>query len=176
MFEVKIDDSQVIKFTRKSPRRADWAMSEALKALGGHIRKEIIEQIDRAAGWPRLAEATIKRKRTYGGRGARTRGKPLQIFKRLVRFRYSRSRKYGTQRVRIGIFNTKGWFKQYYGVGAAVIARLHETGRMSAKYGKRPARPMIEPVWRRERSNIPRYVESKFFQVFFSKRRPGLKM
>jgi len=176
MFTVKIDDSQVLDFTRKSPRRAEWAMAEALKAAGGHLRKEIIEQIDAAAGWPGLSPETLERKRKYGGRGARARGKPLQIFKRLVRFRYSKSRKYKTQRVRVGIFNIKGWFKKYYGVGAAVIARLHEIGRTSPKYGKRPARPMIEPVWQRERQNITRYVEKKFFRVFFSKRRPGLKM
>jgi len=178
MFDVKIDDRQVMDFAKKSPRRAEWALAEALKTVGGHLRKKIKAQIQSGKGWPPLSPSTIKRKQKRSGRAGSIafRTKPLEIFGRMVSFRFSRSRKYRTIRVRVGFFNTKGWFKKSMGVGAATIARLHETGKKSPKYGQRPIRQMIGPVWRAERENIPRYVEKKFFQIFFSKRRPGLKL
>lgn len=175
MFAIKIDDRQVLDFVKKSPRRAEWAMREALLATGGHLRKKVIDHIESAAGWPALSKTTIKIKQTKMRGAAKLRTKPLSIFARLVRYRYYRSSKKGVQRVRVGFFNTKNWFKRYYGVGAATIAYLHESGRKSAKYGKRRIRKMIEPVWMSQQAIIPGYVSKKFFENLLSKKKPGLK-
>ena len=52
MFQVKVDNSQVLDFTRKSPVRARWATAEALKMTGGHYRKELRAFIEKGGrGW-----------------------------------------------------------------------------------------------------------------------------
>ena len=174
MFDVKVDVSQLDRFLKESPKRADWALRESLGAAGGSLRKKVIKHIKDGAGWAPLSKKTrdIKRKGNIGA--GRVRTDPLELFARLVKFKVGKSK--GNLRVQVGFFNTKSWFKSYYGVGAATIARLHETGRKSYKYGKRPIRQMIAPVWRRERSRMTGYVEKKFFKVFFSKRKPSLKI
>ena len=173
MFTVKIDDRQLQDFTKRSPKRARWALSEALKATGAHLRKLIVAHMKQGGGWPSLAESTVERKQKYGGRATKFRVHPLELFQHLVRFRFGRNR--GNPRVRVGFFNTKSWFKSFYGAGAALIARLHEKGLSSPRYGRRPRREMIEPVWNRERSRIPGYLEKKFFKNFFSRKKSGLK-
>jgi len=159
---------------KTSPKRADWAMREALLATGGHLRKKIIEFIAKGgAGWPPLSPATLKMKRKLLGQHKFSTN-PLEIFMRLVRYKVGKSK--GSLVMTVGFFNTRGWFKKYYGIGAATIARLHEKGARSSRYGRRPMRPMIGPVWRKERSKIPGYVERKFFANFFSSKNPRLKI
>lgn len=169
MLTIEVDDSQIQDFVKKSPKRADWALSEALKAIGGSIRKKIIAFIKKGgAGWPALSPATLAMKKKLTSGAARYRTSPLEILARLIRFKYGKSK--GVPRVTIGFFDTKSWFKHYYGVGAATIAKLHEKGGRSYKHGTRPMRPMIEPVWKKEKDKIPGYVEKKFFSNFFSKK------
>jgi len=171
---VEIDDRQVQHFIRVSPKRAEWALREALAAAGGHLRKKIAGFIKRGgAGWPPLSAATIRMKRELAGQH-KFHTKPLEIFARLVRFKVGKSK--GALQVRVGFFNTKSWFKNYYGTGAATIASLHETGNRSSRHGRRPVRPMVGPVWQRERGKMPKYIEDKFFKNFFGGKRPDLRI
>ena len=170
---IKIDDSQFNRFLKSSPRRASWALVEALKAAGGHLRKKIVKHMQAGAGWPPLAKSTVEKKQKHGGRATKYRTHPLELLQRMVRFKFSRRK--GQPMVRVGFFNTKSWFKTFYGVGPATIASLHEKGSKSSRHGKRPRREMITPIRDREKHKIPGYVEKKFFKLFFSKKKPGLK-
>jgi hypothetical protein len=97
LFKIKIDDSQVMDFVRKSPVRARWANAEALKMTGGHYRKEIRSFIERGGrGWKWLHPVTRRKGRKKG---------PLYLLGRMVRFKYGTYR--GTQRVQIGFFPTR---------------------------------------------------------------------
>ena len=169
MYTVKIDDSQLNRFLKESPRRANWALKESLKAAGYHLRKRVRRQIEQAAGWPPLSRKTIEKKQSENINSGRFRTDPLEIFSRLIGVKYGVSK--GKQRVRVGFFNTRSWFKNYYGVGAATIASLHEAGRKSPKHGRRPLRPMIKPLLNYIQTRIPKYIERKFFKVFFRKRK-----
>ena len=44
---VKIDDSQIVKFLEQAPQRGKWALAEALKMTGGHLRGKIRTHIAR---------------------------------------------------------------------------------------------------------------------------------
>jgi len=173
MYTCEINDHELQKFLRESPKRAEWALKEALKAAGYKLRKAMKKHIEAAAGWAALAKSTIEKKRSYA-RAGKFRTSPLEIFSRLVKMKYSKTKKSGSQ-VKIGFFNTKSWFKAFYGPGAATIAELHETGKKSGRYGSRPLRQMIAPVWRKEGGRIFAYVKKKFFEVFFSNKKRGLK-
>lgn len=48
--------------------------------------------------------------------------------------------------------------------------------KKSTKFLKIPARPMIGPFWKQIKHEIPKYVEKRFFQKFFSKEEPRLKI
>jgi hypothetical protein len=197
MFTVKIDDSQLQKFLKESPRRANWALSEALKAAGYSIKKKVTAHIKSATGWPPLAESTIERKTKYNVRSHKYRTSPLGVFARLLRVSYSKGK--GKPFVKVGYFNTNNWFKKFFGVGAAEIAELNETGNYTprksnkasdrwakeqgmsvktnrgGKYGVRPGRPIITPIWNKVKNALPAYISNKFFDVFFSKKKAGLK-
>jgi hypothetical protein len=207
MFSVKIDERQIQKFLRRSPRRARWANAEALKMTGGHLRKSIRAFIEAGGkGWPPLSPLTAAGKKHQS---------PLYFLGRLVRFKYGVSR--GRQRVRIGFFPTRtltkrqrlktgrryavastqarrAQFQRSFNMTHQALARLHEfgrrrrvtarmrgyfayTGRPLKKITKVltiPARPMIGPVFRAQRREIPRYYAARFFQKFFGNQKPRL--
>jgi len=189
MLNITIDDKQLIKFLDQAPARGRWAMAEALKATGGHMRKKVQAYIEKGGeGWTPLRPMTQKLK---GSKAT-----PLRRLARMVRFRYGRYR--GDQRVQIGFLAPgKGGtarFRRQFGTTPEALARKHEKGkrrrvtqkmrryfasigypiRKSTKYITLPARPMIDPVFRKNRREIPRYLERKFFKVFFSKKKPML--
>jgi len=208
MYQVKVDDSQVMDFVRKSPKRARWANSEALKMTGGHLRKEIRAFIQRGGrGWRPLHPVS-----EYGRRERRG---PLAGLAKLVRFKYGTSK--GTQNVMVGFFpvretrflkrkrktvtkrtvrQVRARFRQQFGMTHEALARIHEYGkrrrvtpamrRKLAAMGQpiqkktrvleTPARPMIGPVFEKNRNAIPRYHEKRFFQKFFSKEKPMLRI
>jgi hypothetical protein len=136
------------------------------------LRKRAKNHIERAEGWPGLAKSTLERKEKYGTGQGKYQTSPLILFSRLLKMRYSgRGNK---PVVKMGFFNTKSWFKAAHGIGAATIAELHEKGG-SGKYGSRPLRAMIEPIWRKEGGRMNQYIQKKFYSVFFSSKKPGLK-
>jgi len=174
MIYVDIDDRRLKELLKKSPRRANWAMAEGLKATGLHLRKKIIAHIKSGAGWPPLSEKTIERKQRWGIRSTKFRSKPLEIFARLVWSKFGKTGKGTKARARVGFFNTKSFFKAFYSVGAATIAKLHEKGNKSGKYGKRPMREMIGPIFKKEKSKIKPYFMTKFFKAFRSAKGPSM--
>jgi hypothetical protein len=173
MIIIKIDDSGLQKFLKESPLRAQWAAKETMTAAGLHLRKRWVNHIKKAEGWPGLAQSTIERKRKYNTGAGKYRTSPLEIFERLLRVRISTAG--GTIRVTAGFFNTRSFFKKFFGVGAATIAKLHEGGSDGGRYGKRPHRPIIGPVWSKEGPRMKQYIKVKFYSIFFSNKRPGIK-
>lgn len=175
MIKIEVDDRQVQEFCRTSPARARWAMAEALKMAGGHLRKDLREFIEGGGqGWPPLRPIT-----QAGKDSLKT---PLYGMGKMVRFKYGKSK--GMQQVVIGFLTTK----------LARLARIHEHGKrvpvtpeLRARFARRgfplrgttthlqvPKRPMIEPLWRRHRATMGRYVEQGFFKKFFSKEKSKL--
>jgi hypothetical protein len=207
MFSVKIDDSQVKKFMEESPRRAAWAMKEALTMTGGHLRKQMREHIERGGtGWKPLSSKTKKQKRDAGYTGKQA-SQPLYFMGRMARFKYIKSKAAG-QRVEVGFFpvaskkvggtvgqQRKGW-KRSFGMTHEKFFKLHEYGgKMRVKKKTRgafgryghplkkstttldiPARPMLGPVWRKNKTRIGPYLIERFFQRFFSKDFSKLKI
>jgi len=188
MFSVKIDDSQIMKFARKSPARADWALRESFKMAGGHYRKKLRAAIEqgRVGGKKELHPLTTgKRKKQRS---------PLYALGKLVRFRVSRIQK--TQfRLWFGFLGGgKRFFKQK--LTALQVAKIHEGGKRirvtpamrrraaamghpikkTTRFLKIPARPVIEPFYRKVKAGLPGYIERRFFEKFFSKQNPRLKI
>jgi hypothetical protein len=169
MFYVKIDDSKLQKMLTESPKRASWALRESLKAAGYHLRKKMRKHIEAAEGWAPLAKGTVERKTKYNTGPGKFRTSPLIVFSRLVAMKFSQAK--GKPMVKIGFFNTRSWFKRFFGVGAAAIAELHETGGSSGRFGKRPLRSLIAPVWNKDGRKMTEYIRLKFFKVFHSDKR-----
>jgi len=194
MLTIEIDDSQLQHFIKTSPKRADWAMREALLAMGGHLRNKMIDYIEKGGeGWPPLIW--------------HPEDKPLQALASLVRYTVSRSTKTNRLTMQVGFFwgkaskmsstTYKGFkrrFKSKFGMTPAALAKIHEYGkrvritpgmrRYMAAHGNPlkattthrtiPARPIIAPVFRKNKAKIPGYIEKKFFANFFSKKNPRL--
>jgi hypothetical protein len=186
MFSVKIDDSQVKKFVKESPRRADWALREALSMAGGHYRKDLRKSIEQGKiGGPKGLHPLTKGKR-------KNRRSPLYALGKLVRFKVSRIKKTNF-RLWFGFLGGgKRYFRQK--LTSLQVAKIHEGGKRirvtpamrrkaaamghpikkSTRFIQIPARPMIEPFWQKIKAGLPGYVEKRFFQKFFSKENPRL--
>jgi hypothetical protein len=220
---VRIDDRQVQRFLKESPQRADWALKEAFRAAGGHIRKLIRNFIEKGGeGWRPLSPMSRKAKIRTGQRTT-----PLHFMARFIRFKYSKRK--GQHKVRIGFFPSKNTskafqrknayatdsmgnpvgpkytlnvsprrrnkFREAFGQTPQAFARKHEYGKTrrvtkamrgyfaatgtplkrTTKKIKLPARPFMRPVWRREQAKMFGYISKKFFKVFFSNKKRGLK-
>ena len=144
-FDVKIDDRVLQNFIRRSPARAKWANTEALKMTGGHLRGQIREFIESGgSGWPALSEVTRaqspKKKSPlfYMGRFVRFKyigGKAARVVigffptKRVSRFEVER----GGSRYRIATGssakNERRRWKQSFKLNPTPWARMHEYGR-----------------------------------------------
>lgn len=174
--EIIIDDRQILDFAKKSPARAEWAQSEALKMAGGHFRKKLRAWIEMGGeNWPPMREST---KKLRGDNITR----PLFGLGRFVRFKYSRRQ--GRQRVWIGFMN-----KRVAAIVRAVQVKRRKRItpemrrlwahkgiylRKSTKMVDIPARPIIEPFWRRHHREVEGYIEIRFFEKFFSKQKPKI--
>ncbi|MBN2568130.1 MAG: hypothetical protein JXB42_01735 [Deltaproteobacteria bacterium] len=180
MIKIRIDDSQIMDFAKKSPQRARWATAESLKMGGGHTRKKMREWIEKGGeNWPPLSHPTKKLAEAQH-RSERT---PLFGLGRFVRFKYSN--RGGNQQVRIGFMNTvvtRIAKTVQYGKRIRVTPSLREHFarrkiflRKSTTYLNVPPRPIIEPFWRREERETLNYIEKKFFEKFFSKQKPNLR-
>jgi len=210
MFSVKIDDKQVQKFFKTSPRRSRWAMSEALKMTGGHYRKQMREFIEKGGeGWPPLSPITREQKMRAGGKTT-----PLYFLGRFIRYKYVQGQK--GQKVSFGFFPSKMMsktrrlatgqkytltakgrresFKRSFGMSPHMLLKYHELGkkrRVTERMRRRfaamgyplkkgttsvsiPARPIISTIFKKEKNKIPKYIERRFFQKFFSKENPRL--
>jgi len=170
MISIKIDDSQIQKFFKESPKRAEWAMKEALSMAGGHIRKELKAYVEtQTAGIAPLHPVTLKG-RTGGSA-------PLHNIGKWVSFKCGK--RGGVQQVQIGWLG-KGQptliRKLFYG------KRFRATDRIRALFHRRgvhlkkntrmlevPPRPALDAFWTRKSKEIPAYVERNFFEKFFRK-------
>ncbi len=179
--KIKIDDKQIMDFCKKSPKRAQWAMSEALKMAGGHYRKKMRAFIEGGGeNWAPLAHITKGLKSNPSSLNVNK--TPLYGMGRFVRFKYGKRK--GTPRVQIGFFNS--FFK-----GIQRLARLVQYGqkrrvtpalrrffawrgiflRKTTKVITVPPRPIMDPFWRKYSKEMLIYVEKKFFEKFFSRQR-----
>lgn len=176
---IEIDDKQILSFTKKSPERAKWAMREALKMCGGHFRKKMRAFIETGGpgDWPPLNPVTKKLNPNV------THRTPLFGLGRFVRFKYGKSK--GTPRVWIGFH--KGVAKIARAVQVNKRTRITPEKReyfaknkiflkKTTKFIHSPARPIIEPFWKKEKGHIPGYIEGRFFEKFFSKQKPKIGM
>ncbi|MCK5601375.1 hypothetical protein KAR91_05895 [Candidatus Pacearchaeota archaeon] len=173
MINIRIDDSQIMEFTRRSPARAKWASSEALKMAGGHYRGKLRKYIEEGGeNWQPLSETTRKIKRLQG----QVHMTPLYGLGQFIRFRYGV--RAGVQRVTIGFLNAGvtriARLVQYGGRKRVSDARrrfYHRMGihlRATTKYITVPARPILVPFWRRHERGVQTYIERRFFEKFFS--------
>jgi hypothetical protein len=164
--KVEIDDKQIMDFCKKSPKRAQWAMSEALKMAGGHYRKKMRAFIEGGGeNWKALHPVTKKGK------------SPLFNLGKMVGFKYGKSK--GAQRVQIGFFGKRpAKLARELGYGKKLkitegirgfFARRGVFLKKTTKYITLPARAIIEPFWRKITSTAPAYIEKRFFEKFFSK-------
>lgn len=183
MISIEIDDKQITEFFKTSPRRADWAMKEALSMAGGHFRNKLRDYIEAGGqGWPKLHPATRKAR---GRRGST----PLYGMGRFVRFQVGKVK--GITTATIGWVKGKG--RQALSPktlkGIKKVGRISETGkrvkvtpglryvfirrgfplRPETKWLQVPARPMIEWLWKKIQREAGPYVEKRFFEKFFSK-------
>jgi hypothetical protein len=228
LFTVKIDDSQLQKFLRESPKRANWALSEAIKSAGGHWRKEFIKFIESAGSglWAPLRPMT-KAIKEAGGFEGKEATSPLYFLRKMISFKFTSPK--GKPQVDIGLFmmrrtrkkeklqtayaidsdgnpighkyTTKSvkqkreYFKKYFGMTSGMFLKRLEQGwtrrvtKQSRKYHAAigfpmkkgtttihtPARPLRDPIYNRDSAKIPGYVADKFFKIFFSNKKQGLK-
>lgn len=181
MIHIQIDDKQIMDFVKKSPVRARWASSEALKMCGGHYRGKLRKYIEQGGeNWKPLSPTTKRIKQLHGIKHLT----PLYGLGRFVRFRYGVRK--GIQRVTLG-FLTAGIAKiariVQYGRRMKVTESLrrfyHRTGlhlRKDTKYIIVPARPIMEPFWKKHERDVQNYIEKRFFEKFFSKQKSRLKI
>lgn len=190
-------DQELRAFMDRWPKRTRWAMKEAMEMTGGHMRKKIRAFIESGGqGWPPLSPTTRARKggghrsplyklaqlvrfKATGGKNPRVR---IGFFTATKRGKTAWNRR---QRER---------FKGFFGGTPAALAKKHEFGkrvrvtpqmrrgliksaaavniapiRKSTKYFTIPRRPMIGPVFRKERARLPEYLGDKFWQKMQSR-------
>ena len=179
MISIKVDNSQIQTFFKRAPKKADWAMKEALSMAGGHfgtkvggedsLREFICRGVPGIAPLHPLSEKM---------RDGKNKGRPpLWYLGNIVSFRYGKTG--GRQRVFIGWLG-KGQPKfarrMLYGkrvrVTEAKRQYLHKKGlhlKKGTKFLQIPARPVLDIFWSKKSKQIPGYVETKFFEKFFSK-------
>lgn len=171
MISIKIDDGQIQKFFKDSPKKARWAMKEALSMVGGHVRKGLKEYVEtQTAGMVPLHPVTVKG-RTGGAA-------PLHNISKWVSFKYGM--RAGIQQVQIGWIGSQGKTsiikKLFYGkrfrASDKIRALFHRRGvhlKKSTKMLAVPARPALDAFWSKKSSEIPAYVEKRFFEKFNSR-------
>ncbi len=180
MIQIEIYDKQIKDFTKKSPARARWATSEALKMCGGHYRKKMREYIEKGGeNWQPISEAGLRIKRIHGD----PHKTPLYGLAQFVRFFYSTHG--DKQRVHLGLMGKiarVARLAQYGGKRRVTDSRrkfLHRLGihlRPTTKFVNVPRRLIIKPFHEKYSRSMMKYIEKKFFDKFLSKEKPGLKL
>ncbi len=177
MINVKIDNSQIQKFARGSPKRAEWAMKEALSMAGGHVRKDFRQFVE-----SQLSGMAPLHPVTRAGRKAKK--SPLYGLGKMISFKYGKSK--GVQQVQIGWIGKgqpalvkKLFYGKRFRATPKIRALFHHRGVHLKKQTKTleiPRRDVVGAFWRRKAKQIPVYVERRFFEKFFGKGKPGLKI
>ena len=177
MINIKIDNSQIQKFFKRSPKRAEWAMKEALSMTGGHVRKDFKQFVE-----SQMSGMTPLHPVTKAGRKAKT--SPLYGLGKMISFKYGKSK--GVQQVRIGWLGKgqpalvrKLFYGKRFRATPKIRALFHHRGvhlKKGTKMLEIPKRDVIGAFWRRKARQIPAYVERRFFEKFFGKGNPGLKI
>ena len=171
MISIKIDNSQIQTFFKRAPKKAEWAMKEALSMTGGHVRKDFKQFIEtEMSGMKPLHPVTVRGKKS---------GKvsPLYNLGKMIAFKYGRSR--GVQQVRIGwigkgqsAFVKKSLYGKRFRATPKIRAMFHYRGvhlKKGTKMLEIPERDAVGAFWSKKSKQIPGYVETKFFEKFFSK-------
>jgi len=176
MINIEIDDRQIQSFMKSSPKRAEWAMSEALKMAGGHIRKDLKAYIESG-----LSEMKPLHPVTVAGKRGKT--TPLYNLAKAISFKYGRSK--GAQRVRIGwiskglpVIVRRALYGRRQRVTEKIRSMFHHRGyhlRKSTKMLTTPERPALTTFWSRKEKEIPAYVEKRFSEKFFSAAKTKLR-
>lgn len=171
MISIKIDDSQIQKFFKESPKKAEWAMKEALSMVGGHLRKELKTYVEtQTEGMAALHPVTLKGR--TGGNA------PLHNIGKWISFKYSRRGL--SQQVQIGWIGSQGKTsiikKLFYGkrfrATDKIRAVFHRRGvhlRKSTKMLEVPRRPALDAFWAKKSREIPAYVKKRFLEKFDTK-------
>lgn len=195
--EVIYHDEAIKELAERWPKRAKWAMGEAVAMAGGHYRKIIRTFIERGGrGWKPLSSLYLRSSKKQGATS-----RPLKNLAQLARFRAVKGQ---NPRVQIGFFPQQqrgqaGWnkkerkrFKDFFGGTPAALAAKHEFGaryrvtarkqrmmaamgmplKKSTRYVTIPARPMIGPIFRQEEANMPAYVGGAFWKKMTSSEGP----
>lgn len=177
MIHIEINDKQIMSFFKISPKRAEWAMSEALKMAGGHVRKDFRQYIESGlSDMAPLHPVTVA-----GKKGKAT---PLYNLAKAISFKYGKRK--GIQQVRIGwikkglpVIVRRALYGRRHRVTDKVRAMFHHRGvhlRKATKMLITPARPALDIFWKKKKREIPRYVEKRFFEKFFSKSKARLRI
>jgi len=171
LIKIEINDSQIKRFFKESPKKAEWAMKEALSMAGGHVRKELKSYVEtQTAGFKDLHPVTKKGR--HGGAA------PLFNIGKWVSFRYGKRK--GVQQVQIGWLGKgqpamvrKLFYGKRFRATDRIRALFHHRGvhlKKGTKMLEVPARPALDNFWSKKAREIPGYVERNFFNKFFSKR------
>ena len=176
MIHIEIDDKQIMSFFRTSPKRAEWAMSEALKMVGGHVRKDLRKHIESG-----LSDMAPLHPVTVAGKKGKI--TPLFNLAKAISFKYGKRK--GVQQVSVGwikkglpVIVRRALYGRRQRVTEKIRSMFHHRGhhlRKSTKMLTTPARPALDVFWQKKKREIPRYVEKRFFEKFFSKGRTKLR-
>lgn len=174
--KVTIDDKQIQRFFKGSPKRAKWAMKESLSKAGGHFGTS-----ERAGNslktWIKNQEAGLAKLHPVTLKGRKGGKSPLYNIAKWVSFKYGMIK--GLQTVRIG-FLGKGQpaiiRKLFYGkrfrATPKIRALFHHRGvhlRKKTKMLEVPARQALDAFWRSKARLTHKYIEDNFFLKFFQK-------
>jgi len=190
LIRVNIDSAELERHLKTSPARATWASREAFLMAGGHFRKKLKADIEggKISGPKSKHPVTV-------AEGPKRGGGPVSFLGRFVRFTVGKSK--GLLILKLGFLPGKIRFKAGdQRITIPAVAKIHEFGKRfkvtakmkrflasigypikrATRYFTVPARPMIEPFYNREKSNIPGYVEKRFFEKFFGNQRPDIRI
>ena len=191
MLRIEVDDKQIQQFIKNSPERAGWALKESFGKAGGHYRKRLKDAMTRGD----FALTALSGMTTRGRTESRP---PLAMLNRLIFFKV-RKIKRTFQELSLGYMaGAKGLSgKIFWGKFTITqMAKMHEYGqrrrvteKMRDQFARMgyplkettklvtiPPRPVIQLFWQRYKTEIPKYIEDAFFEIFFSSRNPRLKI
>lgn len=180
--KVEIDDKQIMDFIKRSPKRANWALTEALKMAGGHFGTKKGGK-NSLRTWMLGMTRNLAELHPVTIAGQRTKQGPLAGLHKIVSFKFSRAKK--IPQVRIG-WLAKGapklvralLFGRRTRITPQVRALFHRRGvhlRKTTKMRTVPARPALDQFWRAKVPLMFPYVERNFFLKFFGKQRTNLR-
>jgi len=169
MIKIEIDDRQIQRFFKDSPKRAKWAVKESLSMAGGHYRKNLRKFVEsHVSGLAKLHPVTKK-----GRKGGSA---PLYNIGKWVSFKYGILKKFQT--VQIGwlgkgqvVMIKKLFYGKRFRATPKIRALFHFRGvhlKKRTRMLEVPKRPALDMFFKKEARGMLKYFETKFFLKFFS--------